>query len=144
MKNILVVDDEHLLLHSLSAALRKDDVGVTSVSCGKDALAAINKAFYHLCILDINLPDANGLDIMKTLRETSPETNIIIMSCDLIEDDVQKNILKTGCCFLPKPFDLADVRTLVNCFLREKASADGAVPLPPLSDLSNGNANKTM
>jgi DNA-binding NtrC family response regulator len=139
MKNILIVDDEYLLLHSLSTALRRDDASVTAVSSGEDALDAIKKDFFHLCFLDIHLPDADGLDIMKTLRETSPGTIIIIMSSDLIEDDVQKTILNNACCFLPKPFDLGHVRSLVKCFLRERVPhAENTIPLSPPMDHFNG------
>jgi len=143
MKTILIVDDEALILFSLSLALQRNDRYVKTVSCGKDALAAIDQDCYNLCFLDIHLPDANGLDIMKTIRENSPSTNIIIMSSDTFDDEAQKSILKSARYFLPKPFDLEHVRSLVNRFLGEEvASADDNVSASP-PDRFEGNSFTT-
>lgn len=114
MKNILIVDDEELICYSLSAALRRNDTFVKTASCGKDALTEIRRTFYNLCFLDIRLPDADGLDLMKTVRETSPATKIIIMTANEIEEDLMRDIQKHSWYFLPKPFELEDVRLLVD------------------------------
>jgi DNA-binding NtrC family response regulator len=114
MKNILIVDDEDLIRHSLSAALRGNDTLVKTASCGKDALVEIRRDFYNLCFLDIRLPDACGLELMKTVHEASPATKIIIMTADEIDEDLMGDIQKNSWCFLPKPFELEDVRLLVN------------------------------
>ena len=117
MKNILIVDDEDLICYSLSAALRRNDTFVKTASCGKDALTEIGRNFYNLCFLDIRLPDADGLDLMKTVHETSPATKIIIMSimtANEIDEDLMSDIQKNSWFFLPKPFELGDVRLLVD------------------------------
>jgi DNA-binding NtrC family response regulator len=114
MKNILIVDDEDLLCYSLSAALRRNNIRVKTASCAQDALAEINRTFYNLCFLDIRLPDADGLALMKIVRKTSPETKIIIMTANEIEEDMIKDIEQNSWYFLPKPFELKDVRLLVN------------------------------
>ncbi len=114
MTKILLVDDEHLILYSLSAALRSDGSEVTAVANGKDALSAIHRQPCDICFLDVNLPDANGLDLMKTVREVSPETRIIIMTAVDLSDSQMSSLQSNGCHFLPKPFKLDEVRTLVD------------------------------
>jgi DNA-binding NtrC family response regulator len=114
MKNILIVDDEDLIRFSLSAALRKNDTFVQTVSCAQDALAEIRRTPYNLCFLDIRLPDSNGLDLMKMVREASPATKIVIMTANEIEDDMMKHIEQLSWYFLPKPFELENVRLLVD------------------------------
>ena len=114
MARILLVDDENLILYSLSAALRHDGSQVTTAANGKDALNEIQRSLFDICFLDIHLPDANGFDLMKIVREISPATRIILMTAvDL--DDTQMNYLRhNNGHYLPKPFDLEEVRSIVK------------------------------
>ena len=114
MARILLVDDENLILYSLSAALRHDGSQVTTAANGKDALNEIQRSLFDICFLDIHLPDANGFDLMKIVREISPATRIILMTATDL-DDAQMNYLRhNDGHFLPKPFDLEEVRSLVK------------------------------
>jgi len=113
MTNILLVDDEYLILYSLSKTLKHGDTDVTTVTNGKDALSEIRRTFYNICFLDVQLPDSNGLDLIKIVRELSPGTSIIIMTAGILTDAQQRALRKQGCHFLPKPFDLDQVQALV-------------------------------
>ena len=85
MTKILLVDDENLILYSLSTTLRHDGSEVTAVANGKDAMSEIGRLPYNICFLDVNLPDANGYDLLKTMQQISPATRIIMMSAiDLV------------------------------------------------------------
>ena len=118
MKRILIVDDEDLIRYSLSAALRQDDTLVKPVSCGKEALGEIDTLFYDLCFLDVNLPDINGLDLMKTIKQTSPTTKIIIMTARAVaEPELVRSIQENAALFLSKPFDLDSVKLFVERIL---------------------------
>jgi len=114
MAKILLVDDENLILYSLSTTLRRDGADVTAVANGTDAIREIRRLPYNICFLDVNLPDANGFDLMKTMQQISPATKIIIMSAVDPNDEQLHYLHKNGCPFLPKPFDLENVRSLVN------------------------------
>lgn len=114
MAKILLVDDENLILYSLSATLKHDGSDVKAVANGKDALAEIQNSPYDILFLDVNLPDANGLDIMKIVREKSPSTRIIIMTAVDLNDGQMKYLHNNAGFFLPKPFDLEEVRSLVK------------------------------
>ncbi len=118
IKKILIVDDEDLIRSALTVALRREDTLVLAVSCGKDALAEIGQSVYDLCILDIHLPDMNGLDVMKTVKTVSPATKIIIMTASEVDAGMMKSIEEHADLLLPKPFDLARVKSFVEHVLR--------------------------
>ncbi len=123
MTKILVVDDEHLILYSLSASLRRDGSDVTAVANGTDALSEIRRAPYDICFLDVNLPDANGLDLLKTVREISPATRVIIMTAIDLNEGQMRFLHSNECHFLPKPFNLEDVRSIVDNIAKPRDAA---------------------
>jgi len=115
-KNILIVDDEHLILHALSSVFRRDDMSVRAVACGKDALAELDKNVFNLCFLDIHLPDMSGLDIMRKVRKDSPSTRIVVMTATEVDAEMLKSIQENANLLLSKPFDLDRVKGFVEHF----------------------------
>jgi len=113
MTKILLVDDKELILYSLSKTLRNRGVDVTTATNGKDALREIQSSFYDICFLDVQLPDANGLELMKTFRELSPGTSIIIMTALCLDNEQQQSLRAHDCHYLPKPFELDQVQSLI-------------------------------
>jgi CheY-like chemotaxis protein len=109
MKKILIVDDEDLIRYSLASLFRDPRMEVFSVGTGKAALEILHNHGTDLCFLDIHLPDMNGLEIMRTLRDISPRTRIIIMTGSLITDEMMRLIREYAHCLISKPFDLEQV-----------------------------------
>jgi two-component system response regulator PilR (NtrC family) len=109
MKRILIVDDESLIRYCLSMMLGSDDREVTAVANGRAALEEINEHHYDLCLLDVHLPDMNGLDIMKIMKIASPATKIIIMTASEIAGATMQSIRESAHWFISKPFDLFQV-----------------------------------
>jgi DNA-binding NtrC family response regulator len=123
MKRILIVDDENLIRFSLSAALRQDDTYVKAVGCGQEAIDEIDHIFYDLGFLDINLPDMNGLDLMKILKKSSPATKIIIMTGGVVDEpETLRTIQANANLLLPKPFDLDRIKQFVDRVLGQGVS----------------------
>ncbi len=123
MKRILIVDDESLIRDSLSSALRRDDTYIKAVDCGKDALGEINHIFYNLCFLDVNLPDINGLDLMKTIKKSSPATKITIMTAGVVDEPaMMHSIQENASLFLTKPFELDRVKLFVDQIIGKETS----------------------
>ena len=127
MTKVLLVDDENLILYSLSKTLKHSGADVTAVENGADALRETMQCSYDICFLDVHLPDANGLDLMKTISEVSPHTAIIIMTATDLSEKQLQSLHNKGCYFLPKPFDLDYVLALVaEISGRQNAAAGGA------------------
>lgn len=125
MKDILIVDDESLILYGLSKTLAGGGRRVTTASNGHDALKELGDRRYDLCLLDIQLPDMNGLDIMRTLRSSSPDTKIIIITGSVITDGMMKSIRENAHQLIPKPFELDEVRSAADQVLAEATPAAG-------------------
>jgi len=117
IKKILIVDDDQYILEVMSKALCKvcNFRGeIKTVKNGKDAIKEVSDCFYNICFLDIKLPDLNGLDVMKKIKEISPETRIAIMSGSFITDDMKRAIEEGASLFIEKPFDLSQIKPFVK------------------------------
>ncbi len=119
MKRILVVDDEQLLLQGFDKALHTDMTKVTTVETGEAALAEIASSHFHLCFLDVFLPDMDGTEVLKRIKATSPKTKIIMMTAGIINDAMTKTIEKNAHMFITKPFDLLQVKMLAKSIIEE-------------------------
>lgn len=111
---ILVVDDEYLIRYAIAAIFKDDQSTVTTTASGAETLAAIGKESFDLCFLDIHLPDMNGFDIMKKLREVSPPTRIIVMTGSEVSGAMMRTIRDHAHAFITKPFDLFDTKRFIN------------------------------
>jgi len=121
MKRVLVVDDESCLLNGLGKALQTDSTDVMTVETGNSALREIAAFPYQLCFLDLFLPDVNGVDVLKTIKEISPQTKVIVMTAGVVTRSMQESIEKDAYMFIPKPFDLLQVKMLARRILEETA-----------------------
>ncbi len=119
MKKILVVDDEQLLLQGFGKALQSDATEVTTVETGEAALSKIASSHFHLCFLDVFLPDMDGTEVLKRIKATSPKTKIIMMTAGIINDAMTKTIEKNAYMFITKPFDLLQVKMLAKSIIEE-------------------------
>jgi CheY-like chemotaxis protein len=119
MKKILVVDDESLIRYALTAMLQSDRIEVKAVPSGTQALDEITSRFYDLCFLDIHLPDRDGLEIARTLKDISPGTKIVIMTGSEVTEHMTRDFHKNAELVLSKPFDLFQVKAFVEQVLSE-------------------------
>jgi DNA-binding NtrC family response regulator len=122
MKKVLLVDDEPLFLQMLDRALQSPSTEIKAVGTGKAALEEVTDAPYHLCFLDICLPDVNGTEVLKRIAEISPKTKVIMMTAGEVTRNMQQVIEKYAYMFLPKPFDLIQLRMLTKSIPVEDAT----------------------
>jgi DNA-binding NtrC family response regulator len=112
MKKILLVDDEVFFLQIMNRALQNPSTDVMMVETGKAALQEVTATPYHLCFLDIRLPDLDGTEVLKRIAEISPTTKVIMMTTGDINDNMRHVIEKYAYMLLTKPFDLLQLRML--------------------------------
>lgn len=118
-KKILIIDDDQLILYGLQKALRQETVEVTTAPTATDAETELSACPYDLCLLDIHLPDYNGLDLMKIITHICPNTKVIIMTASYMGDEELSSNIKQAadngaCHFITKPFDLNEVKDIIH------------------------------
>ena len=119
MKRILIVDDEQLLLQGLGKALQTDVTEVITVETGEAALTEIASSHFHLCFLDVFLPDMDGTEVLKRIMTISPKTKVIMMTAGIINNSMKETIEKNAYMFITKPFDLLQVKMLAKRIIEE-------------------------
>lgn len=115
---ILVVEDDKDLREITTTSLEKERYVVSQAPDYRTALQKIEDYDYDCILLDIMLPDGNGLDLLQELHDLGKKTSVIILSArDSLEDKVQGLDLGADD-YLPKPFHLAELHARIKSLLR--------------------------
>jgi DNA-binding response OmpR family regulator len=137
-ENCLIVDDDSLICFLLEKFISERKFLAIKAYTGKKALEFIHSMPYDLVFLDINLPDANGLDILKEIRKTDTAAYVVIMTADLSYENKQKAREGQASYFLEKPFGVEELKTVVNSYLAK----EGAVFSRPASGIFSNLVSK--
>ncbi len=116
-KHILVVDDEARIREVLQYALQKEGFSVTAVSDGNSAMAALAAGGIDLVVLDVMLPDIDGLEICRRIRSKS-KTPILFLSAKGEEIDRIVGLELGGDDYLTKPFSPRELIARVRAVFR--------------------------
>jgi two-component system NtrC family response regulator len=117
MASILVVEDELTLARQLERALRGVGHEVHLADCGADVPAALTEASPDLVLLDLRLPDASGLELLKEIRAASPGLPVVMMTAFSSVEDAVEAMRSGATDYLSKPLDLEKLRRLVDTLL---------------------------
>ena len=119
--SILIVDDDGVMQETLSDVLKKRGYEVFSVGSGSGALALAKKNVIDLILLDMRLPDIDGLEVLKKIKEFDTEILVIMMTAF---SDVQTAVsaMKSGAYdYINKPFELEELKLLIEKGLETKS-----------------------
>ncbi len=116
---IVIVEDDKDLANGLCKALKDDTRSIVSCEDLKSAREQIFLSNPALIILDINLPDGNGLDLVKEVRDKNLPVPIILLSANDTDSDVVKGLDIGADDYVTKPFSLSVLRARVNTQLRK-------------------------
>ncbi|WP_027625609.1 response regulator transcription factor [Clostridium lundense] len=120
MKRILIVEDDLSLANGIALALKDNEFTFVQAQDLHSAGQEIENTAFDLIILDINLPDGNGLDFLQELRRHSAVPVIILTANDL-ETDVVTGLELGADDYITKPFSLMILRARVGARLRSSA-----------------------
>ena len=122
-KNILVIDDEELVIESLRRLLKKDGYNPVVVQDGKSALEKIKEMDFDLIVSDVRMPEMDGVEIIKRIREylkqakKKPVPEILITGYS--SEDTLKEIRELKVAdYIYKPFDIIDFLDIVKKYLK--------------------------
>jgi DNA-binding response OmpR family regulator len=118
---ILLIEDEIELSNSISEYLQKENYLCEAVLNFEHAIEKINLYHYDCIIVDINLPDGSGLNLIRELKENKSETGIIIISArNSLEDKITG--LEIGADdYLTKPFHLSELNARIKSIIRRRS-----------------------
>ena len=120
---LLILEDEFSLQEMMSATLRKEGYIVETASTYAAAVEKLGAYSYDCILLDITLPDGNGLDILEEIKKSGSGVNVIITSArDSIDDKIRG--LELGADdYLAKPFHLAELAARIRSVTRRSRNA---------------------
>ncbi|MBD0331975.1 MAG: response regulator transcription factor [Chitinophagaceae bacterium] len=126
--SILLVEDEEHLHETLKLNLELEHYEVTSAFTGAEAMKAVENEYFDLIILDIMLPEIDGISVTQNIRLTNSEVPILILSAKNTSEDRVLGLRKGADDYLTKPFNLEElllrVKKLIekNKKLQEKST----------------------
>ena len=130
MEQILIIEDDRALSQGLRLALAREKRTFVQAYTLQEGRAALATSQPQLVILDLNLPDGSGLELLRQVREAGPLPVLILTANDLEVDQVLG--LELGADdYVTKPCSLAVLRARVNNLLRRSRPAAQALELPP-------------
>ena len=124
---VLLVEDDDRISEPLIRVLRAEELSVTHVSSGQPALDAVASCTPDLVLLDLTLPDIDGLDVCRRLRVQHPCLPIIMLTARAEEMDVIVGFGAGADDYVAKPFRLAELVARIRARLRiaeQNATAD--------------------
>src|SRR5215213_3979641 len=118
--NVLVIEDETNLAMGIKTFLEKDGFICTVSNSMKKAKATMLINEYDCILLDIGLPDGNGLEILKLLKDKKADCGIIIISAKDSLDDKLKGLDLGSDDYITKPFHLSELNSRLKSVLRRR------------------------
>ena len=130
--SILLVEDEENLQEALKLNLELDGYEVTTSSDGAHALNTIKKEHFDLVILDVMLPEIDGITVCETVRLTNVDLPILILSARNSSADRVLGLKKGADDYLTKPFNLEELLLRVNNLIKKSEQLSVKQPLPEI------------
>ncbi|MEX2129970.1 MAG: response regulator [Pseudohongiellaceae bacterium] len=123
---ILLVEDDDLLADGIVVALRRGNFSVNRVSNGKDAMLVTDTSQPDIIILDLGLPDVDGIDLLRKIRHSGfTNPTLILTARDTLKDKVRG--LDSGADdYLAKPFEMDELLARLRALERRISSANSA------------------
>ena len=123
MNHILLLEDDATLGQGIRFALENSEARVTLCSALSQARSLLSGQAYDLLILDVNLPDGSGLDLLREVRRSGLRVPVILLTANDMETDIVMGLESGADDYVTKPFSLAVLRARVNTQLRRAAPA---------------------
>jgi DNA-binding response OmpR family regulator len=130
---LLLVEDDRELAQGLVSSLAQSDYATDVVHDGHAAISTCKKTAYQLVILDLGLPDLDGIDVLRRLRQDGLTAPVLILTARYDLDDRVLGLDAGGDDYLAKPFALSELEARIRALLRRGAPADAPVKFGDLS-----------
>ena len=126
MRKLLLLEDDTALGEGIRLALKSGETEITLCRTLSEGSRALEQGTFALLILDINLPDGSGLELLWEVRRAST-VPVILLTANDMETDIVNGLESGADDFITKPFSLAVLRARVNAQLRRSTAAPSAI-----------------
>lgn len=134
VKNILIIEDDKTLNKGILLTLKQPDIEIKQAYNLEDAIQTLKNGNVDLILLDVNLPDGDGFDFCKNIKEKSDIPIIFLTACDL-ELDIVTGLELGADDYITKPFSLMVLRARVMAALRRSEKKKGQVEIFEIGDM---------
>ncbi len=117
---ILVVDDDENIRKVLVAILEDEGYNVESVGTAKEGIEKTKRKFYNIALIDIRLPDMEGIELLTKIRDTTPRIRKIIITGYPTLQNAVDAVNKGADAYLLKPFDVEKVLETIKLQLKKQ------------------------
>ncbi len=125
MEKILIVDDESSMRDVLQIMLKRSGYAVTVASDGVEALGQVQKEIYDLVITDLRMPKVDGLEVLKSVKSSSPDTVVLVVTAFASADSAVEAMKHGAYDYLTKPFQVDEVQLIIrNALERRRLSTE--------------------
>jgi two-component system, cell cycle sensor histidine kinase and response regulator CckA len=118
--HILLVDDEPRMCDSLKYLLENNEFQVRTALSGFDALHWISREEYDVAVLDIGLPDIDGIQVMQHIRKHHPDTDVVIVTGNATLESALSALRSGAFDYLKKPFEYDQLLNTINNILKQR------------------------
>lgn len=120
---LLIVDDELIMRESLAGWLQRDGHEVVTAASGEEALIKIKEMRFDILLVDIKMEGISGLEVLKNVKETDPDTAVVMITAYGSIQTAIEAIKKGAYDYLLKPFDPNELGVLIDKILENQAQA---------------------
>jgi PAS domain S-box-containing protein len=112
--SLLIVDDDPDIRHALQDLLEHEGYLVQSVSTGQEALARVTQQHFHAMILDVGLPDQDGLSLLPVVKQADPLVPVVMISAHVTKEQKAQALRLGAFAWLDKPYSREELKALLR------------------------------
>ena len=129
MIRVLIVDDEYQLLEAFKKKLTREGMEVFTASNGKEALSIVRQETFDIGLFDIRLPDIDGVQLLKELKELQPTAEVIMLTGYASIDTAIRSMKLGAYDYLTKPVKLSELHAVILKAFEKKELKEKAIVL---------------
>jgi PAS domain S-box-containing protein len=112
--SVLIIDDDKGMCKTLSRILELDGYNIETANSATEGISIAKESYFNIALLDIKLPDIDGVELLGILKKNDPELSIIMMTAYASTENAIKALNKGADAFVTKPFDIEELRAIVK------------------------------